>query len=142
MAMQAVETGKAFTGRLAHGADLLAELTRLCTEHGIRFGRVEAIGAVQCARIGFYDQAAREYVFQAIERPLEIVSLLGNISIKDGAPMVHAHIALADREGRILGGHLAEGTILFAGEAVLQPFSGPPPVRAFDEPTGLSLWPA
>jgi hypothetical protein len=127
-------------GRLAYEGDLLGELTAVAEEHGVTLGRVEAIGAVKSARIGYYDQGAQEYRFKRFDMPLEIVSLAGNVSIKDGKPMVHAHVALADEGGEVYGGHLAEGCIVFACEFVLTALNGPTLERTLDEPTGLPLW--
>ncbi len=55
-----VRAGRCFMGKLDHGADLLAELTGVCEQNDIRLGRVEAIGAVQKARVGYYEQKSRE----------------------------------------------------------------------------------
>lgn len=135
-----VKKSRSFLFRLPHGCDLLQELNRLCSENGITLGRLEAIGAVQSAQIGFYDQTTRVYDFMTLGRPLEIVKLSGNVSLKDGKPFVHAHIALADRDGTMYGGHLAEGTIVFACECLLESFEGSHFKRQPDSQTGLSLW--
>jgi len=135
--------GRAFVGRLAHGSDLLAELTRLAAEHGIRGGRVEAIGAVQRARVGYYDQAARQYRYREFNEPLELLALVGNVSAKaeaPQAPFVHAHVTLADEAGRAFGGHLAEGTVVFAAEFCMVELPGIELVRRPDQATGLALW--
>jgi predicted DNA-binding protein with PD1-like motif len=71
---------------------------------------------------------------------LEITSLTGNVSIKDGKPLVHVHVTLADKKGNAFGGHLAEGTIVFACEVCIQVFQGEPLKRGFDKTTGLPLW--
>jgi predicted DNA-binding protein with PD1-like motif len=71
---------------------------------------------------------------------LEIASCQGNISLKDGAVMVHAHIILADAEGNTYGGHLMSPTTLFAGEAHIQELGGKPLEREYDGTTGLFLW--
>ena len=127
-------------GRLAHGDDLLDALTAVCVENHARLGWLSALGAVQKARIGYYDQDAREYRYRDLDRHLEIASLVGNVSLKDGEPMVHAHITLADDEGRAFGGHLARGTIVFACEFCIELLDGPGLCRAHDEQTGLPLW--
>jgi hypothetical protein len=135
-----VTTQATFMGRLRHGADLLEELTALCREKDVRLGRVEALGAVQKARLGYYNQETRTYQFFELNRSLEITKLVGNISLKDGEPMVHAHVTLADEEGHAYGGHLAPGTQVFACEFVLQVFDGPNLERTFDAETDLHLW--
>jgi len=131
---------RVFMGKLAHGADLLEELTGICIREEIRLGRIEAFGAVQNARLGFYHQKTRKYQSLALDRPLEITKLIGNISLKEGKPMVHAHITLADKEGFAYGGHLMPGTIIFACEFILQVFAGPIFQRGLDLETGLPLW--
>ena len=131
---------RTWMGKLEFGADLLEQLTAFCEQNDIRLGRVEALGAVQKARVGFYDQQAREYDFLDMDEPLEITKLTGNISLRDGKPMVHAHITLADSQGNAYGGHLAPGTIIFAAEFIITSYDGPAYNREFDEPTGLQLW--
>ncbi|MFA5321330.1 MAG: PPC domain-containing DNA-binding protein [Smithella sp.] len=135
-----VSSRQIFMGKLSYGCDLLEELTKLAVEHDVRLGRIEAIGAVQKARIGFYNQETRQYRFSAFDHPLEITKLIGNISLKDGSPFVHAHITLSDASGQSYGGHLATGTIVFACEFLLEAFDGPVFNRCLDEETGLPLW--
>jgi len=138
--MKEVKLKELFMGKLKHGADLLEEITDICKEKNIQLGRVEAIGAVQKAVIGYYHQDKREYEYLNLDKHLEILNLTGNISIKDGNPMVHAHVTLADAEGKAFGGHLAPGTIIFACECVIEAFDGVILKREFDEETGLPLW--
>jgi hypothetical protein len=127
-------------GRLDKDGDVLGQLTEVCKKENITSGYISAIGAVQKAAIGYYNQATRKYEYVKLEQPLEIQSIVGNVSIKDGEPMVHAHICLCDGEGNAFGGHLAEGTIVFACEFMIAEFEGEDFVREFDEPTGLTLW--
>jgi predicted DNA-binding protein with PD1-like motif len=138
--MAEVQRESLYMGRLSHGADLLEELTRICRQREIASGRIEAIGAVSKACIGYYDQSMRVYRYTTLDAPMEILKLSGNVSLKDGEPMVHAHITLADSEGRACGGHLAAGTQVFACECIIEDFRGGDFKREFDEETGLSLW--
>ena len=135
-----VKHARRIMGRLGHGKDLLDELTAVAAAEGVTLGRVEALGAVKRARVGFYNQEEREYEFHEIDEPLEIASLIGNVSLKDGKPMVHAHVTLSDREGAAFGGHLAPGTIVFACEFVMEALDGPELNRSRDDATGLPLW--
>jgi len=138
--MTVYETGKVILDGLPHGSDLLEAITDLARKNGIKTGTVMAIGAVKRARIGFYDQTGREYRERDIVEPMEISSCLGNISMKDGEIFVHAHVTLADREGRVMGGHLCSGTIVFAAECRISELRGEYLDRGYDETTGLSLW--
>ena len=137
---KSIEPKHMIMGKLSHGGDLLEELTGLCEKENITLGTVEAIGAVQKARIGYYDQAARVYEFVEFNTHLEIASLLGNISIRDGKPMVHAHVTFSDEQGVCCAGHLAAGTTVFACEFHITVCDGPAFTRDHDEQTGLPLW--
>ncbi len=131
---------KTLIGKLKHGSDLLEQLTEICRSNNTRLGRIEAIGAVKKARLGYYDQQKRQYKTLDIDRPMEITSLIGNISLRDGEPMVHAHLTLADSDGTSYGGHLQPGTIVFAGEFIIDACEGPQLDRNYDDQTGLALW--
>jgi len=134
--------GRSFLGRLAKGDDLLQTLEKFCREHHITLGEVRALGAVTKARVGFYNQEERKYYFLELAQPLEILALVGNISIRDGQPMVHAHVTLADREGRTFGGHLAAGTPVFACEFAIHEYQAEQTLSRQNDPeTGLMLWP-
>ena len=135
-----VKAVKMFMGKLEFGADFLEEITRICVDRDIHLGWVEALGAVKKARLGYYNQKEREYHFYELDQMLEITNLVGNVSIKDGVPIVHAHVTFSDKDSHAYGGHLAPGTIVFACEIVIQDFGGPKFERGFDQETGLPLW--
>lgn len=134
--------GRFFMGRLSKGDDLLRSLEKVCQEHNITLGEVRALGAVTRARVGYYDQEKREYCFLELDQPLEILALVGNVSVNEGQPMVHAHVTLADTAGRSCGGHLGEGTLVFACEfAIYEHLADESLTRQYDPETGLRLWP-
>jgi len=129
-----------FMGKLTHGSDILTELTNFCRKNEIKTGILTAIGAVKNAALGFYNQDEKKYYKHCINQPLEIVSLSGNISIKDEKPMVHSHIVLSDKDGNTVGGHLMSDTIVFASEFWIFELEGERLIRGYDEVTGLPLW--
>jgi uncharacterized protein len=132
--------GRIFLGRLEHGADLLAELYRICESQSIQMGTLQVIGAIQRACVGFYDQGKKLYQQIPIPNPAEIVCCIGNISSKDGKIFIHAHLTLSDVEGKAWGGHLMPGTIIFAAELQIQELQGKILQRSDDHVTGLALW--
>ncbi|HLX13353.1 MAG TPA: PPC domain-containing DNA-binding protein [Bacteroidota bacterium] len=126
--------------RLPQGVDLVNELTSIVRREKIRVGRIQGIGATTFATIAYYDQHLKKYLPMEYPGGMEILSLSGNISIRDGEPFVHAHILLGDQDGKVIGGHLLPGTKLFACEVTIDELDGPDLVRSHDEPTGLFLW--
>ena len=132
-------SGRLFLFGLDHDSEIVASITNLAERLGVEAGTVAAIGALKRAEIGYYDQNSHEYRAIEIDRPMEITSLIGNISTRDGKPFLHAHATLADSEGDVRGGHLSSGTV-FAAEVYLQELVGQSPVRRHDPTTDLFLW--
>ena len=127
-------------GKLEYGRDILEEMTNICEKENITLGIINALGAVQKAKVGFYNQETKEYQFKDFDEPLEITALVGNISLRDGKPIIHAHITLSDEHNNAIGGHLAPGTIVFACEFKIIELDGPVYERGIDDVTRLPLW--
>jgi len=69
---------------------------------------------------------------------VEVVSLVGDVALKDGQPKVHAHLVVAKRDGTAHGGHLMEAHVRPTLEVVL--VETPKNLqRKFDEASGLAL---
>jgi len=99
--------------RFRTGDDILERLNALVRGNNVRAGSFSAIGAVEKATVGIF-VGEGQYSEIEIEGPLEILSCVGNVSLKDDLPFVHAHITLADTKGRAYGGHLMQGCIVGA----------------------------
>lgn len=126
--------------RLTKDKDLLEQLTEYCDEKSIDAGKITVLGAVTEATIGFYDQEDEHYAETSLDKPMEIIQAVGNVSYLDGERFVHMHGTFADEEGNVYAGHLLKGCNVFAGEATVQVLSGPDLVRKDDPATGLTLW--
>lgn len=128
-----------FQGKLFKGVEIVDGLTKFLKEKSISAGLISGIGAVMNARIGYYDQSEKKYISQQFNEPMEILSLKGNISLRDGEPFAHLHVVLSKSDFTCIGGHLFEATV-FAFEFEVIEFEGKAFERGFDEPTGLFLW--
>ena len=125
--------------RLKHDADLVQSIAELARSKGIEAGSFTAIGALKRARLGYYDQKRHKYREMKIDAPHEIASCIGNVSLKDGKPFIHAHVILSDERGDTRAGHLWEGTV-FSAEVHLRQLEGPKLERKYDKVTELMLW--
>lgn len=132
--------GRAFVGRLATGSDLVEEIERYCAEQGIMAAQVVAIGALRRARYAYYEQDDHRYRELESDTHHEVVGFIGNISMRDDRPFLHAHATFADADGATVGGHLLPGCEVFAGEVMIREMTGVSLVRQPDETTGLALW--
>ncbi len=132
--------GPAYVLRPAFGTDLVKELQTFVQQEGINLAWISGVGAVVRANVRYYDQEKKEWLDIDLHKHLEVVSLLGNISLLNGEPIVHVHITLSDEEGRCYGGHVGPDTIVFNMEILLNTLTGPPVTRKLDSDTGLTLW--
>lgn len=92
--------------RLEPGEDLRAGLEAFVAEHDIVAAAVlTCVGSLRPARL----RLAGGNEIAEIEGPLEIVSCVATLS-KHGC---HVHIAVADEQGRVSGGHLSTGSRVY-----------------------------
>ena len=131
--------GQALLVRLPKDADLLEAVEEVCQKNAIQKATLQLIGALQSARLGYYPQDVKQYVCKELNEGVEILGT-GNVSLKDGKPMVHLHLTLIRKDFSCVGGHAMPGCILFAGELAVLPLAGPALNRVYDEATGLFLW--
>jgi len=134
------KAGRAFAGRLHTGSDLVAEIERFCLEREITAAQVTVIGAVRRARYAYYEQTDHRYRELETDTHHEIVGFIGNISLRDDKPFLHAHATFADASGACVGGHLLRGCEVYVAEVMIREITGVELVRHPDEATGLALW--
>lgn len=132
--------GRTLVGRLATDTDLVEELERVCVEQDIRAAWVSVVGAVRRAAYAYYDQRERRYVDLGSEAHHEITGFVGNVSMRDGKPFLHAHASFSDETGATVGGHLIRGCTVWVAEVTLREMTGVELERTPDEVTGLALW--
>jgi len=125
--------------RLEPGEDIIEQLMEVISEYDIKLGKVSGIGACDMVTIGNFDVKKQDYHKETFEGSFEITSLTGNISQMNGAPYLHLHITLGDREMRVCGGHLNSGRISATAEIVIDIYNGDID-RYKDEQSGLNLW--
>ena len=104
--------------RLRRGSDLLKALQEFARTRRIAAGTVvSGVGCVTRARV----RDASGVTVRELNEPLEIVSLMGTLSVA----RTHLHIALAREDLTVLGGHLMEGCIVnTTAEVVLLELDG------------------
>lgn len=129
----------AYVIRMDRGEEVMATLTALCEQEGIRLASVEAIGAVDRAVVGLYDVDKKVFHRKEFQEPMELTSLLGTVTEKNGKPYLHLHATLCDANMQTRGGHVNELHISATCEMVLRLLPGSVGRRP-DEATGLNLF--
>jgi predicted DNA-binding protein with PD1-like motif len=93
------------------GDEAVATLAAFAEERGIEAAHFTAIGAFREAVIAFFDWDSRTYEEIPVDEPVEVAAMTGNVSRKDGAVRIHAHVVLGRRDGSALAGHLMSGIV-------------------------------
>lgn len=118
--MQTSEQDGILFVRLFPGEDVPACLSDACRKHAIVSGAlVCGIGMLRGIELGYFDRSAGRYESHSFPEPMELVSMNGNIARDGDGIMVHAHAALAGRDGRMVGGHLSRATVEVTAEIVI-----------------------
>lgn len=97
--------------RLDPGDEICESILALAEKEDIQAATVTGLGATDDVVIGIMDTKAKKYNDISLKEPFELTSLIGNLSRKDGAPYLHAHVNLGNTEGRVFGGHLQSAVI-------------------------------
>ncbi len=117
--------------RLIPNQDLKIELTKYCVDHRLEAATIiSGVGSLKVAALRLAD----EKVKSELHGPLEIVSLIGTLGLQG----LHLHISIADRDGKVLGGHLLDGCIIHTtAEIVLLEITNLEFARELDQQTGF-----
>jgi uncharacterized protein len=138
--LREAQTGRTFVGRLPTGSDLVEEIERFAADHELRAAWVSAVGAVSRAAFAYYNQTTLQYKEMSSARHDELFGFVGNLSMRDGRPYLHAHAGFADINGEPIAGHLLKGCIVWVAEVEIRELLGVELVRELDELTGLAVW--
>lgn len=136
--MQFTKSKNSYVIRLEKGEKIIESLENFCTSNSVKTANLWAIGAVLSAELGFYHLSKKDYTFKKFNSPLEIASLIGNVSQVDNKPFLHIHAVLSDENFICYGGHLKEAVVGATCEVHLVDFETKLQ-RKYDSEIGLKL---
>ena len=132
--------GDTYVLRLDRGEEIIGSLGAFCKKETIRLGMVEGLGASDHVMVGLYNVEEKQYHKQVYDGAMEITSLVGNISEKDGENYLHCHINLCREDMTVIGGHLNECRISATCELFVRKLEGVVERRLDADGTGLNLY--
>lgn len=124
--------------RFETGEQIAATLLEWLGTEAIGFATMTGLGAVSGATISYWNAETRQYEAHELNEQMEVVSLIGNVTIKEGAPFTHIHVTLGRRDLSIIGGHFNDATVHPNLEIWLQRESETVE-RLLDETSGIFL---
>lgn len=124
--------------KLGPGDSLTEELLKIARKERIKTARLEAIGGVRKLKLAYFNHEAKKYEEHSFSEFMEVTSLLGNVTLKDGEPFLHMHATFGRRDLSVLGGHVISAEVFPLLEVVVTPTKNKAK-RKFDEETGLNV---
>ena len=134
--MQFQRFGDRVQVRFESGERVAASLLAWLKAEGIGFATMTGLGAVSGATISYWNAQTREYEQHQLDEQMEVVSLIGNVSMKEGEPFAHIHVALGRRDLSIIGGHFNDAVVHPNLELWVRP-EADAVERILDETSGL-----
>jgi predicted DNA-binding protein with PD1-like motif len=120
------------------GDEVVGSLLEFAHQEQLTAASFTAIGAFSDVTLGFFERERKDYKRIPLEEQVEVLTLAGDIALKDGEPQVHAHAVVGKADGSAWGGHLLEAHVWPTLELVL--VESPDEFRrVIDEETGLPL---
>jgi uncharacterized protein len=118
---------------LAQGLKAFASKQRLAS------ASFKAIGALSSVSLGWLNWETKKYEPSvSLREQVELLSLIGDVALKDGEPQVHAHAVVGKRDGTAHGGHLLQAHVRPTCELVLT--ESPAHLKKeFDPAAGIAL---
>ena len=119
--------------------ELAQALKEFASEQKLASASFKAIGALSSVRLGWLNWETKQYETSVlVDEQVELLSLIGDVALKDGEPQVHAHAIVGKRNGTAHGGHLLVARVRPTCELVLT--ESPSHLRKeFDPAVGIAL---
>jgi len=120
------------------GDEVFGGLTQFAQQNHIVAARITGVGAVRDATLGFFDPQRKTYRRISIGHQAEVLSMLGDIAMYQGKPMVHVHVVVGFADGTAHGGHLLQAHVWPTLEVIVTSYPRPL-YRKFDPENGLAV---
>ena len=136
--------GSCYYIRIDKGDEIVAAIRDVCRREGISSATFSGIGGCQDAEIQVFHPERGAFEAERVEGLLELVSLTGNVILRDDGELSHHAHALFSYQGadgqRIAAGHLKSTTVLYTAEIELRPVEGGVIGAALNSETGTYFW--
>ena len=137
--MKLIKDGNKHYISLDKGENINESLLTVSDNYNIDSGWINGIGAIHDVEIGYFDTDSKGYVKKKFNNHYELLSLSGNVSIKEGNRFIHTHITFSGTDFKVIGGHLFDAKIAAAGEFLIDS-SAFKLNRKYNDEIGLHLW--
>src|SRR3984885_15528874 len=104
---QVADVPKTYVVILDTGEEILASLKQFADTAHLAGSSFKAIGALSQVELGWFNWETRKYQTAVkLDEQVELLSVIGDIAVKDGEPQIHAHMVVGRADGSPHGGLL------------------------------------
>ena len=136
--VKSTEAERVYAVILSKGDEVLSGLVDFARQYKVEDAHFTAIGAFSKATAGWLDLAKKAYRPIHVDQQVEVLSMIGDIALFNGNPVVHTHVILGRRDGSTVGGHLWEGVVNPTLE-IFVTVNNVPLKKKLDDESGMKL---
>ncbi len=120
------------------GDEILGGLTKFAEENHISAARITGIGSIHNGTLAWLNPDTKKFRMIHIDQQAEVLSLLGDIAMYQGKPVVHVHMVVGFGDGTAHGGHLLQAHVWPTLEVIVTSYPRPL-YKKFDPQKGIAV---
>jgi len=120
------------------GDEILGGLTKFAEENHISAARITGIGSIHNGTLAWLNPETKKFRMIHIDQQAEVLSLLGDIAMYQGKPVVHVHMVVGFGDGTAHGGHLLQAHVWPTLEVIVTAYPRPL-YKKFDPEKGIAV---
>jgi predicted DNA-binding protein with PD1-like motif len=93
------------------GDEAFSGLLEFAEKYQVHSAHFTAIGALDGATVAWFDPQRKMYKKIPIEGQVEVISMIGDIAMYQGKPVVHTHMVVGHSDGTTRGGHVLDAHV-------------------------------
>ncbi len=132
------EPTKQYAVIFGKGDEAFSGLQAFAEKYHVTSAHFTAIGAVNGATLAWFDPQRKMYKKIPIVGQFEVLSMIGDIALYQGKPIVHTHMVLGAADGTTRGGHVLDANVSPTLE-VMVTVDAKAMQKRFDPETDLTL---
>jgi predicted DNA-binding protein with PD1-like motif len=120
------------------GDEAFSGMLDFAEKYHITSARFTGIGALNRTTLAWFDPQRKMYKTIPVEGQVEVASMIGDVALYQGKPVVHAHMVVGTADGTTCGGHLLDAYV-FPTLEVMVTVDPIAMQKRFDPETDLTL---
>jgi hypothetical protein len=120
------------------GDEILGGLTKFAEANHISAARITGIGSIHNGTLAWLNPETKKFRMIHIDQQAEVLSLLGDIAMYQGKPVVHVHMVVGFGDGTAHGGHLLQAHVWPTLEVIVTAYPRPLD-KKFDAEKGIAV---